>query len=622
MLKACGYRIYILLSISLLLLCNQSSRAQCGVSDITATYSSKCLPSLARFIISPAFQKGSIYYWDFGNGQIIGSDTSYFQYSTSGDFGITVTITEPDGSKCTIAKAPGFIHFNPPLNPGFFADQTKLCSSPSVITLHDTTENVVTRDWYLNNSISSNHSANVSITDSATGFASITLIVYDNLGCIQNLTRQDYINVPEHIPVNFCSVMTENNTHDQISSKYKIGFDTIGYNISEFNWSFPGGSPSFFIGYTPPSITYSNLSTFNNVSLTVKTVGGCIADYTKTYLVGKYYSVSASTICQKDSVVINYLLGHDDNRSTNGFVYIQSNLSFYELNYPGEMVKFYESGLASFKFPILYRNSSCWDTLVVPNMVNVLPPLAGFQVNPACSVPGKIKLHALYSDPASGINQYKWQIFDSTSATQVPGSPIGPISSPDTSILINQQGYYSIRLIVSNNSGCTDTILKTNIVSVGTPDINYQIKKDTICVGDTLYINNLTKWHSMPGNPIRYGWTFYNEDIPNVEVGSNDRSPRIVFTNPGRYELYYQIGAGYNVGSGQGCRSLQDKFGAVFVNGISGRINPLGIETCPPVTYKLSAQITGNEPKNSPLKYTWAISPPLARQPSQIQQIL
>jgi len=606
--KVCKNIICICLLLSFLFWGTQKSNAQCGGSVITTSYSSKCLPALIRFSVSPALAKGSIYYWDFGNGPVLGSDTAYNQYTAGGSYGVTVTVTEPNGSKCIIDEPSGFVFFNSPLNPGFFADQTKICSFPAVISLHDTTKNNVSRDWYINGVLYPSHKSDINVTDSVTGYVSITLIVYDNLGCSENVTRKNYINIPEHIPVNFCSVMTENNTHDQISAKFKVGFDTTGFDISEFDWSFPGGSPSSFTGYIPPNVTYANLATFQNVSLTVKTLGGCIATYTKTNLVGKYYSVSTTTLCQRDYVTFEDLAPNRGDRA-NYFIYILSDIPSRLENNGNWSIRFNGSGVASLKFILLYLNSNCYDTLVVPNLITIIPPLADFALSTyaLCSVPGKINLHALYGNPVSGTNEYTWQIFDSTSMTQLPGSPIGPTTSTDTSFVFNQQGYYSIRLIVTNTSAssCSDTTLMTNILSVGTPDINYQLIHDTLCVGDTLYANNLSKWHGVFGNPVQYGWDFftYYNGTP-YHVYSQDRSAKLVFTRPGSYNIEYTAFAG----SGK-CYAIQFKYGVVFVNGISGNISATGIETCPPVTYNLSILTTGNVPQNAPLKYLWSVFP-------------
>jgi len=608
--KVKSYIICTCLLLSFLFCEVQKSYGQCGNSDIIASEGSKCLPTLVRFVVTPAFPSGSIYYWDVGNGPVLGSDTFYNQYTSGGSYGVTATIILPNGTKCTITKPNGFLFFNPIPNPGFYADQTKICNVPGIISLHDTTKNIVSRDWYINGVLNTNHAANINITDTSVGYLSITLIVYDNLGCTQSIAKQDYINIPENVPVNFCSVMTENTSHNQISAKFKVGFDTAGYDISEFDWSFPGGNPSSYTGFAPPAITYTNLSTLQNVSLTVKTAGGCIATFTKTNLVGKYYSIANSTLCQKSSALINYLIPSNPGRVT-GFYNVVSDIPFHNLSSPSELIAFDGTGVASLKFIILYYQSNCFDTLVVPDMFTILPPLANFTFSPnaVCSIPGIINLHALYGSPGSGTNTYTWQIFDSTSNTQVSGSPIGPISGTDTSFDFKQQGYYSIRLIVANSGGCSDTIIKTDVISVGTPDINYQLIHDTLCVGDTLYVNNLSKWQDAPGNSLKYNWDFYNNDSTYIQVYSTLRSPRVVFTHPGSYDLNYYIESSAFVGSGQGCETAQQRIGAVFVNGISANINISGNNACPPATYSLGATVTGNVPKNSPLKYSWAVQP-------------
>ena len=578
------------------------SNAQCPGSDVYVNYNSRCLPALVRFAVTPAYPAGSVYYWDVGHGQISGADTFYYQYTSGGSYGVKVTVVQPNGVQCTITKPAGFLSFNTAESLGFYADQTKLCTLPSTISLHDTTTNIKSRDWFINGVLYPDHTANVNIIDSTPGYTSVTLIVYDYSNCTENVIKQNYINITKNIPINFSSVLTENASHNQIAAIFKIAFDTAGYGITEFDWSFPGGSPSTYTGISPPTVTYSNLSSFHDVSLTVKASTGCSSTFTKANLVGKYYSVVKSNICESNYGIVNYL-GNIYETYNKG---VQSNLP---VNYSffsggggqGVKIKFDSSGTANLIFPVHLFNGICNDTLIVPDLFTILPPLADFTLNVKglCSAPGKVKMHALYGNPSTGTNTYVWQVFDS-SMNELSGSPIGPTSATDTSFVFNQTGIYSIRLITVNTDGCADTILKTNILRVGNPDINFTLRPDTLCVGDFLFVKNLAKMQDVPGNPLSYNWIFTATDTP-VTVQYYSRSPKVVFNIPGIYNLIYII-------SSPPCTTRQNYSDAVFVNGTSGIINLVGNPSCPPATYTLNA-VTRTYPQKSPLTYNWSVLP-------------
>jgi len=581
--------------------------AQCSGSDIAVTYSSKCLPALVSFYVSPALPKGSIYYWDLGDGkgQVLGADTFYHQYSSGGSYGITVTITKPDGTKCAITKPKGFVSFNAQLVPGFYADQTIFCSIPAIISLHDTTQNSVTRDWFINGKLYSNHSADFSFSDSTVGNLTITLIAHDIAGCSQNLVKQNYISFPQSIPVNFCSVMTMDTSHTKISAKYKIGFDTSGYNISEIDWSFPSGNPSTYSGVNPPLVSYSNISSSYDVSITVKTNSGCIVSFTKKGLVGTYFSVPKSKICASDTGIIYYVSPHSGGPIGEFYSYELNNSAQMRFANGSQYLAFFNNaGTINFKCSILFHGSNCPDTLIVPNLFTVLPPTANFTLNPSelCTTPSKMNLNAANGASGSSGNSYTWQIFDS-SMHQLSGSPIGPITQSDTSFIFNQYGIYSIKLISSNTNGCTDTVFSPNVLRVGTPDANFKFVNDTICAGDILKAINLTKFKDAPHNTLNYKWLFYDIDSVNIQQVSYSRSPSLVFNIPGIYNLSYYIQANYT------CTAFKNVNNAVYVDGIIGNIVLSGNKSCAPVTYTASADIKANFPNNSPLTYFWSVSP-------------
>jgi len=583
------------------------ANAQCPGEDIIASHNGNCLPALVRFVVSPALPVGTVYYWDAGDGKgpILGGDTFYHQYITGGSYGITAKIIQKNGDSCTITKDTGFLVFYSATSLGFYADQTLICGLPTLVKLHDTTGNIVGRDWYINGNLYSDHSKDISIPITSPANLSITLIVYNKGGCPELVGKNNYINIYD-IHALFCSTLTENLTHNQITANFKPGFDTTGSNVTEMDWDFPGGTPSLYTGYSPPTITYADISSPHTVTLTVKTKSGCSAVSTKVDLVRKYYSVAQTKVCQKDFASFIY---EDTNApgQMHGFNFVSSNLSISTYNIDPFLkysIKFGSTGTADMKFGISYNFSSCTDTLTVPAMFTILPGLADF-TSPdrnQCSTPATVHLHALYGNPLSGTNSYTWQIFDSL-MNPVSGSPIGPTLVTDTSFSFSSNGLYTVRLITSNSAGCTDSTLKQNFIRIGTPDNNFKLSTDTLCEGDTLLISNLSTSKDDPNNPLGYSWVFQNQDSANINIKASVRSPIIVFVRPGTYDLTYTITSYLGL-----CPSTKVVKSAVYVQGVAADIKVSNNVGCLPLTKTVSANILENIPAG-PLTYLWSVQP-------------
>jgi gliding motility-associated-like protein len=586
----------------------QESKAQCSGLDVVADYKGNCLPALVRFVASPRQQNGTVYYWDLGDGkgQILGGDTFFHQYTQPGSYGVTLTVVFTDGTKCTVSKPAGFLVFDAAQHLGFYADYTIICSLPADINLHDTTTNIAKRDWYVNGNLWPDHGKDITVSIDSPGYVSITLAVTNNAGCVQVVDKKNYIYIPNKISLNFCSVLRENATHNQITANFKASFDTSGYGINDIEWSFPGGSPSSYSGYTPPTVTYSNISSFQSVTLTIKTASGCVASYSKVNLVGKYYSVAQSKICQKDYGILKWIAPFQSNRNSE-FAFVKSNFkSSYTNSGTTYLIKFYESGVADVILGIRYQNSACMDTLYVPSLFDILPPLADFtsQNRDQCNPPSKVTFHALYGNPITGTNTYTWHFYDSA-MNELSGSPLVTVTKTDTSFTFLKNGVYNVKMIVSNSTGCSDTILYKNFVRIGIPDANYTYKPDTLCVGDTVKITNLAQMKDDENNKLYYDWAFQNQDSTSIQFVSHSRSPSIPILYPGVYDLFYSIRNGLS----NNCFARSVKKSAIVVNGVAAGIGVSSNTGCTPLKKSLTAIVIANYPKNTPLTFAWSVKP-------------
>lgn len=576
----------------------QNASAQCSAIDFTANYAKGCLPVLVTFTAS-GIPKGSIIYWNFGNGNESGGDTIYHQFTQTGSYDINLQVTLPDGTTCNTTKK-SYLNFQSVGTPDFTVSDTVACSSNSTITLKDVTKNESSRLWYIDGVEYSNQDQ-IQVSFKTPGRKSVTLKAFDANGCYRTLDKRNLINVQNIVTPDFSSGLYENAAHDQITAYFHNQTDTGGATVT-YQWDFPGGSPSSYSGKNPPAVTYASLTTPRDVTLTVTTASGCTVKITKTSEVMKYYTLLDTAFCLKDS-----LLYQDNSPSTvQNFLATNVNVKSYARYGKKYGVRF--TGYARSGLIVLYKSSSSQliDTLYIPNVFAVLPPVADFSSPNAkqCSPPSRIILHALNGNPYTGTNTYFWQIIDSN-GVQVPGSPIGPITNVDTAITVQKDGSYTVSLTVKNSRGCTDAITRKSFIRVATPVADFSIKNPQLCADDTLKVVDLSTPKNDPANPFIYQWTVQHDDSAKITQNYGVQRPLIFLHTPGVYTITQTVTNG-------NCVSSKKMQSAVTVSGVLADFTADQTVGCKPFTAQFSSIIKINlpsDPGNSHLSYFWKVFP-------------
>lgn len=609
-----GKQLLLLLVIFFLPGLNQLS-AQCNSAvDFTYKYKKGCLPTQVTFTATGSLPDSSALYWDFGDGNGFqpGGANTFFVYSLPGTYQVKLRVRLKDGTTC-----PDVTHtlkFSNISSLKFGAPASKFCSAPFYISLIDsTTGPVAKRRWQ----ISSSGSSNYSFIDSSNkktlntqlllpGYYDVLLVITDTNGCTSFLEKPKYIYIPEPVKMSFCTKMIEDD-----SSRIKITATHTPYilsgesNIKQYTWSFPGGTPSSFIGKQPPEIVYNNITDSSvkyDVTLKVETNNGCVFNFKKPALISKYYNLSRNNTCINSTILLRNL----GKKGKANFQFV-TNLPNTRIQHGLDSIdyKFTQPGTGNLVMRFYYPGSNCWDTLLLPNIFNILPPKADFNsTNRNGCIPGlPINLYA--SNKTNG-NSYTWYIYDSAKVPNLV-QKIGPETKGDIMVFLNKYGYYTVKLKVSNANGCSDSITKPAFIGLLNIQPNFELNKTKHCVEEELEITDLSTPKDTSFNRISRVLYINHKDNPSIRLYTNI-NPKTInkfkFTTPGIYNFIY-----YNT-FGQ-CYKTITKNNADTVYGITADIDYKPNQECVPATGILSATNIINFPNDAAniLSYNWEVSP-------------
>ncbi|MCB0823047.1 MAG: PKD domain-containing protein [Bacteroidales bacterium] len=427
------------------------------------------------------------------------------------------------------------------LNASFNADNTSVCSGNTVTFTDLSSGNPISWTWSFPGGTPSSYSGQnpPAITYNTPGTYNVSLTVGDGVDT-DTETKTGYITVA-NVFADFIGIPTTVVVGNSVSFTDQSSCDPTGWS-----WSFPGGTPSSYVGQTPPAIQYDTEGSYD-VTLTV-TKGGSNDIETKTgyiTVVPPEFNITNGTVT---TCMGNF---YDSGGPTGSY---SNNETFVETFYPstsGSMMRF---NFSSFSI------ESGWDYLYIYNGENTSSPLMGTYTG--SSSPGTVtasntsgaltfRFTSDGSVTSSGwiasIECYNTNVppvadFSASTTTPVINTDVVftdqssniPTSwtwsfSPNTVIYINSTnsssqnpevqftdfGLYSVTLEVSNAYG-TDTEVKTDYINVG----SCTHCSSSGSTGDEEWISNVTFNTINNSSVVGTGYTDYTSISTDVTPGS------------------------------------------------------------------------------------------------------
>ncbi|MBK9046013.1 MAG: PKD domain-containing protein [Bacteroidetes bacterium] len=406
------------------------------LSNYTITSQSTCLQTIAQFIDQSI--NASNWFWNFGDGFTSTLQNPTHTYVTTGSFTVTLITTDSVGCSSFYSSPNPVIVHPDPVAAGSVT--IKNGCNPLTTSFANTSTGAVSNIWYFGNGDSSTV-ANPTYTYTTPGVYQPYIVAITAFGC----TDTFYLNT---------SVVVYSTPNASFNSNVTNGCSPLTVNFNNqttpldnpvYNWSFGTGATS---ALADPTYTYNNHGTYA-VQMIVTNLGGCADTATATIVVDP----SPVAIAQADVTTgCSPLTVNFSEASTDAVSYIW-NFGDGSTSTSQTPSHTYTTGGSYTVTLIVTSATGCTDTLVFGTPISVdQTPNASFTRSP---VFGCEPLSVLFNSTSSLLNNplYSWDFGDGTSST---------LAAP--SHVYTAVGTFNVVLIVTNDGGCNDTVVRPVIV--------------------------------------------------------------------------------------------------------------------------------------------------------------
>ena len=441
-----------------------------------------CLP----YTISPVavVTSGDVitsYHWDFGDGSTSTAINPTYTYTTQGTYTIRLVVTTATGCSDTLI-IPQAVKVGTKPSADFLAAPRIVCASAPV-SFTDLTNVADEWKWFFGNGDSS-LIQNPVIAYGAVGFFTIKLIATNN-GCSDTAIKVRYIQTFPPV-ANFFR-------YADCSNRRRFTFEDLSTEPLTWRWNFGDGSP---IDTTQnPAHIFPGFGTYM-VTLTV-TNGGC--SDSRTYPVQTIdenpdFVASETNACRIAN--INFQVNNINPANLLAYTWTFDGSGHSDTTINTSFLHTYNtSGLYSVTLITLDQNR-CRDTVIKNNYIRINGPVADFTANNVAGCKGLVTTFTDHSttDGISSLVRWRFDFGDGI---------IQDFAAPPFQHTYNTAGVFSVKMIITDAGGCSDSITLHDIIHATDPIPDF-VSADTLsCPGATVKFENM----SAPEG-LTYRWTF------------------------------------------------------------------------------------------------------------------
>lgn len=486
---------------TILLVCMQIAATAQLKASFTATPLSGCSPLVVTFSDQSTGSPIS-WRWELGNGVVSTLKNPSATYFNPGTYTVKLVVRNASGSDSILRQQYITIYGNPSVD--FETNDTVGCA-PMPVMFSDKSlagsGDISKWDWdFGDGSIASAQQPSHVYTSS--GSFNVSLKVTNSFGCTKTVTKNQYIKINEGVKALF-----NTSSAGLCAAPITVQFNNASAAPAiSYTWDFGDGKTS---SATNPSHTYNSNGSYT-ITLIAASAQGC-----------------ADTL--KKQNLLNIGTNHSD-FSIPGLVCAGQPVTFKNTSNPLPATAKWSFGDGSFSDSVHTSNiyslagnytvklvndfGGCKDS--VTKLVTVVAkPQADFAAGTKlfCQTPANVQFQSQSVNAVS----YFWEFGDGT--TSIAANPIHTYYA---------FGNYSVKLIVTNASGCTDTITKTDFVHVQKPQIQFKNLPQLGCVPLTINPSaNIVSNQTI----LSYLWKFGDGTTSTVAT------PQHIYTSAGTYNV-------------------------------------------------------------------------------------
>jgi len=415
------------------------------VVNFSTSNSTGCTPLITNFNDLSTSQNGSIvtWNWDFGDGNLSTLRNPSHSYLSSGNFNVSLQTTNNFG--CTSSKTvANFIQVNDHPNAVFTNSNVPICSAPELVSFNNTSSGLgsLTYNWTFGDGTTSTDSgAIVSHNYVTTGNFSVQLIVTNAFGCTDTFVKNNAVVIANNISgFNALNVACKNDVVTFTNTSAPTPTSTL--------WNFGNGSTAVGLNATHQFRTVGvyEIKLYNNFGACVDSVVRTITikdlptvDFTANPLSGCIAPMTAN-FTNTSTLATTYLWNFGDN--TTSTIENPSHIYNTQGNYTISLTGTSANG--------------CKNTRVRDQYVSIQLPVVTIRNMPQSGCGPLTKTFQHQVTGGDNIVSYFWDFGDGTTST---------LMSPTHTFNV---GTFDISLIIVTASGCTDTVVYSRGVRVGT----------------------------------------------------------------------------------------------------------------------------------------------------------
>jgi len=469
---------------------------------------SGCIP----YTVSPvpaitAVDAVTSYLWDFGDGgtSILANPTH--TYTVQGTYTVKLFITTSSG--CTDSLViPNAVRVGTKPVADFSATPIPVCGRQPVFF---TDLSVPADEWLWDfgdggTSILQNPFYNYNDT----GYFTVQLIATNN-GCPDTMTKVNYVQVLPPI-ARFTATADCNN---------RLRFTFTDQSVAPLTWEWDFGDGSPVVTIQNPVHVFPALGSYT-IRLIV-TNGGCADTTTITVsTVSENPDFNASTTVDCKIGYVDFVASNINTANIVSYLWDFGDASSVTVPTPFIGHFYNNSGTYTVSLTITDING-CTNTVTKTNYIRINGPTANFTATNTAGCSGLTTTFNDLSVPdgVNAITNWTWDFGDGN---------IQSFTAPPFQHTYSTAGIFTVKLIVTDASGCSDSLTRSNIITTTDPVPDFSTADTLTCPGATVTFTNT----SAP-TPLTYQWDFGDGGT------STAASPTYIYTTTGNYSVKLRV---------------------------------------------------------------------------------